>query len=1458
MTVDAHVSQNGHPGPGAEDRVLDALGREFSPVSLKILSDAAISPEDARRFGITAVAGPDHIPDEIYAPWNGFLGEAETGMIFTWKDLDRDVPQYRPDEAVRTPDGKTHKYLAPKASGTFLNHLRNPRSSDDPVLFVEGSKQGVSAAAWAPEGWGVVAVPGCNNWVGTDLTWADARKVIILFDADFTTNRDVYDAALKLKEALEVEGADEILFARLAGAKDKEGLDDVLGRRPKDKRTSYIQRIGDLATDKIGRAPSRKIMSKYFDDRGLKAKTAALSVLDNQPAALAAGSMVALYRSGAFRVDLGREPIFEQVKDLLGEEYRPQWRQTIEEYLIGELSSRGMRVGAKSEEPLLNTANCMVDLRTGETFDHDPKYLSTQQIPVPWEPEAACPVYEAWLADVIPDQAEALEEIASTMLDPSRTPLKHAFLFGPTHSGKSTFLRIMMAIAGERNTSAVGLHQLVDDKFMSAELYQKILNSASEVQAKHIEDVSLFKRLTGEDPIQANRKYGKTFTFTNRALFAFSANEIPTVSETSRAYVQRITAFRFDKSFAGRERPEIEEQMLREELPGILRRWISSWRRFNDRGLYLPQDAEVQREFETSSDRVARWVAVRCDIHPEVIGQLVGADQGDTISSLYTSFKIWSRDDSPANVMSRPKFSERLRSIEGVGDVRLKHHNKNAGLNVTTHTGEDREIIRVRSAPVTTGNVPESTGVPGVGSVGSEPTSLLSGTECAIPENDLETDSASQERDGFGTHTTHTTHTDRNEDDHGRGMALRSGMDEAVPAHPHDEPASGRPSGSSGPTDHGQVRPGAGDQDSSGRGSEERDHSGRHDVSEERPGPGVSGSVPVTKQPTLPTPAEEYLPNPFADHEPPAPSVPVGIDLETWNAEDLFRHDPDDRQDPPFHSEVKGPYVRLVGAGPLDDVATGRAEVLERISGSNTLVGVNLALFDLPALHVHEGIPVESTIPRAHDIRFVAFQDDPPTSYETKPGPHFKRYNLESLCQRYLDDHKSDLGKELAKEYGGWGNIAYHDARYHEYCQDDVIKALRLAEALPMTDYDRREMEIAAITARATIEGFRVDLPALERRIAEQAVELERGRSMLADTYGFPLTNKAGKVSKAPQRTAAGKIAFENALKATGFPLGQWDRGKDGTLSLAKEIMTEALEYAEQESLTEAAVIIRSVQDMNGLRSNAANIMRCTTGDRVHPKFEPFQAFGRWSVTEPGLTVLKKAAEDSDRVFMLPDEGDVLISFDADQVDIRCVAYHSQDPGLLAIMQDPDRDIHSEISDLAFGRHDDPYRFHAKSCDLGWLYGRTVNGLAGTPGITREAAERVDETMRRQFNTVPDWQHEVRYQAEGRALLDNGFGRHFRCDEGHEFTQAPAGHGQSMTRDVVGEGLLIMKRDYPELIPKLRVIVHDEIVMSVPKEDVEDVKRAVIKSMTIERGGVPFTWGASRAGHNWAQCYRKD
>ena len=549
------------------------------------------------------------------------------------------------------------------------------------------------------------------------------------------------------------------------------------------------------------------------------------------------------------------------------------------------------------------------------------------------------------------------------------------------------------------------------------------------------------------------------------------------------------------------------------------------------------------------------------------------------------------------------------------------------------------------------------------------------------------------------------------------------------------------------------------------------------------------------------------------------PAVPTGgagfvpFDLETLSADELF-------------SSAPGSFVRLVGVG--DSVSTS-------VNGTDlagqSLVGHNSFFFDSLALDRHHGIPVEQTITGGRDLRIAAFQNDPPTSYQTKAGPGFKSYSLDALGERYLGISKSGDGKALAKEFGGWSGIPAEDPRYVQYCRDDVELTRKLDAAIPYDPYEKREASVCAITARSTLSGFRVDVEGLQERSQSLADRSTSGRELLSGAYGFPLTDAKGLPAKAPQRSSAGKAAFEAALSATGFPVGQWPRGKDGSLSLSKETMAFALAHAEKQ-FPGAADVIRAVSEMNGIRNNAANVLRCLVGDRVHPAFLPFQATGRWSVLDPGLSVLKKGTEDSERAFLLSDEGDVLVSIDLDQIDIRCVAAHSQDHSLLEILNDPTRDFHSEVSDMAFGNHEGKNRHNAKSLDLGWLYGRTVNGLSQTPGMTRDIAVKVDASMRERFTGVLDWQRSVRETAESGVLLDNGFGRRLRVDPDRAFTQAPGFVGQSTTRDLIAEGLLDLAKRAPEVIPMLRVIVHDEVVASVPREHATEVATLIRDCMT--------------------------
>jgi len=79
--------------------------------------------------------------------------------------------------------------------------------------------------------------------------------------------------------------------------------------------------------------------------------------------------------------------------------------------------------------------------------------------------------------------------------------------------------------------------------------------------------------------------------------------------------------------------------------------------------------------------------------------------------------------------------------------------------------------------------------------------------------------------------------------------------------------------------------------------------------------------------------------------------------------------------------------------------------------------------------------------------------------------------------------------------------------------------------------------------------------------------------------------------------------------------------------------------------------------------------------------------------------------------------------------------------------------------------------------------------------------------------------------------------------------------GQGAARDIMTEGLLRMVELMPEIMSMFRAVVHDEGVLSVPIDRVEEVTSVLREAMTFDFRGVPILADISAPGVNWADCY---
>jgi P4 family phage/plasmid primase-like protien len=191
---------------------------------------------------------------------------------------------------------------------------------------------------------------------------------------------------------------------------------------------------------------------------------------------------------------------------------------------------------------LVNVKNGMLNWKTGELLEHDPKYLSTVQINAEYDPNAKCPELDKFFGEIFPpDALELVEEFTGHLMVPDTSFEKCFIAVGEGGNGKSTFLKLLRSFLSPENVSTVSLHKLVGkDKFFLAQLAGKLANIYHDLDSSILEATDAFKLVTSGDPVLAEQKYQPAYTFVPFARLVFSANQFPRVNDKSEAFPDRL------------------------------------------------------------------------------------------------------------------------------------------------------------------------------------------------------------------------------------------------------------------------------------------------------------------------------------------------------------------------------------------------------------------------------------------------------------------------------------------------------------------------------------------------------------------------------------------------------------------------------------------------------------------------------------------------------------------------------------------------------------------------------------------------------------------------------------------------------------------------------------------------------------------------------------------------------
>lgn len=255
----------------------------------------------------------------------------------------------------------------------------------------------------------------------------------------------------------------------------------------------------------------------------------------------------------------------------------------------------------------INLRNGIWDASTRKVSDHSPTTLFTYCIDSNYRirlngkpPEH--PTFDKFCATSLEDdplKKQLLLEIIGAIL--SDHPTKSAFfLLGESNSGKSVILSFLSRLLGAEMLASVPLHQL-SSRFNLAELWGKKANISGEIKGKKLPDITVFKGITGNDLMQAEKKGRDPFTFRPRAKLIFAGNVLPDNSEIDNtdAFANRLVPLVFNVSIPKEQQDQTLLDKLWGERDAIVTDALNAFADWVKRGggWTLPSDSTFRQAF---------------------------------------------------------------------------------------------------------------------------------------------------------------------------------------------------------------------------------------------------------------------------------------------------------------------------------------------------------------------------------------------------------------------------------------------------------------------------------------------------------------------------------------------------------------------------------------------------------------------------------------------------------------------------------------------------------------------------------------------------------------------------------------------------------------------------------------------------------------------------------------------
>lgn len=415
-----------------------------------------------------------------------------------------------------------------------------------------------------------------------------------------------------------------------------------------------------------------------------------------------------------------------------------------------------------------------------------------------------------------------------------------------------------------------------------------------------------------------------------------------------------------------------------------------------------------------------------------------------------------------------------------------------------------------------------------------------------------------------------------------------------------------------------------------------------------------------------------------------------------------------------------------------------------------------------------------------------------------------------------------------------------------------------LEEKSQTSVFEEVEMPFIPILAAMEQAGISLDTDFLAELSQNMAAKLETIEQRIYEIVGHGFN-----INSTQQLSA---VLFEELGLE---PPGRTRRTASGHYSTAAAVLNE---LREAHPIIELILEQREIAKLKSTYADSFPQQVNPETNRVHTSYnQTGSVTGRLASSSPNLQnipIRTDLGREIRRAF-IPAAGQLLLSVDYSQIELRIVAHIAEDEAMIEAFQD-DQDIHATTAAAIYGTGIEDItpamRRHSKAINFGLIYGMSPFGLTRTTDLTLAEAENFVTAYFERFPGVKSYLDNIRQEVAEKGYVTTLLGRRryfpqlvsgasvseiARARANREAINAPI---QGTAADIIKLAMLNLPDRLADagLSARMLLQVHDELVLECPEGEIEQTT-AIVQDVMQDayRLVVPLKTDA-KAGSNWA------